>query len=351
MHNRVELTAGLLDHLRRTDAGAEFDVIVSDDGSTEDASVLAERHGGGIRLCRSPQNLGFAAACNRGAALADGDYLLFLNNDTAPAPGWLGELVSAARSGRIGAAVPKLIYPDGTIQCAGMEFNRMLRPGFPMRGLDGDAPEACTARELPIASAACVLMPRHLFLGLRGFDERFRMYYEDIDLFLRVWKAGWKVIYWPRSEVVHQEHASLPQTPEELDACYRSFDLFADKWSLPGDFSPHRMLDRRLRPQLERWRAERRKIAVYGAGMHTAWLLSRLGDRRDMVAAIIDDVKGGREMAGLPVVAPGEVRSLGIGAIVVSSDAFQEQIMARAAGLSGPDIELFPFYPEDAGVG
>ncbi|GAA4784571.1 glycosyltransferase [Lysobacter hankyongensis] len=183
-----------------------FEVIVVDDGC-RDETVEALPQVAGVRYHRRAQNGGFIAACNDGASLARGEYLIFLNNDTIPQPGWLEALLDtfAAEPGA-GLVGAQLLYPDGRLQegggvvfadGGGWNYGKFESP---------EDPRFAYLRDCDYASGAAIAIPRALFATLGGFDARYApAYYEDTDLAFAVRAAGRRVLYQPASKVVHVE--------------------------------------------------------------------------------------------------------------------------------------------------
>jgi GT2 family glycosyltransferase len=185
---------------------APFEVLLVDDCSSDETATLAPQVAG-LRYLRNEQNLGFIGACNRGAAAARGEYLVFLNNDTAVQPGWLDALLRTfAEHPRTGMAGARLVYPDGRLQEAGgIVFSD--GSGWNYGRFDDPAdPRYTYVREVDYCSGAAICLPRGLFERLGGFDSHYApAYYEDTDLAMRVRAEGLRVLYQPASTVVHFE--------------------------------------------------------------------------------------------------------------------------------------------------
>jgi len=207
--NNLALTRQCLASLYQTTPAGLAEIVIVDNGSSDGTVPFleAEQNAGRLRAVLNAQNLGFARGCNQGALEARGEFVLFLNNDTGTKPGWLEALLSAAQETQAGVVGGKLLYPDGTIQHAGIEFISGV-PDHRSRHAGADAPEVNQRRELDMVTGACFLMPKKLFLDLGGFDEVFRNGVEDVDLCLRVRAAGHKVIYEPGAVVTHHEGKS-----------------------------------------------------------------------------------------------------------------------------------------------
>ena len=209
VYNHFAHTLGCLRSIARNADGAAFEVIVVDDcSSDETAARLAEI--GGIRVLRNAQNLGFIGACNAGAAQARGEFIVFLNNDTAVTAGWLDALLGTFEArADCGLAGAKLVYPDGRLQEAGgIVFAD--GSGWNYGRYDDPAAPACNyLREADYCSGAAIALRRELYQRLGGFDTRYApAYYEDTDLAFRVREAGLKVYYQPAATVVHFEGVS-----------------------------------------------------------------------------------------------------------------------------------------------
>lgn len=206
VYNQLAHTAACLRAIAEHPPRADFEVVVVDDGSSDGTQAELEQWDG-VRYHRRAENGGFIAACNDGAALARGQRLLFLNNDTIPQPGWLDELVAVAdadeSAGIVGAA---LLFPDGTLQEAGgVVFSDGSGWNYG-RGESPNDPRFSYLREADYVSGAVLLIDKALFERAGGFDARYApAYYEDTDLAFAVRAAGKKVLVAPQARVVHDE--------------------------------------------------------------------------------------------------------------------------------------------------
>ncbi len=203
--NAAALTARCLQALERQD----FEVIVVDDGSTDETGQCLALFGDHIRVVTHPTNQGFALSCNDGAAVSSGEYLVFLNNDTLPEPGWLEALVQYAdthpRASVVGA---QLLYPDHTVQHAGVVICQDRYPRHIYAGFPAGHPAVSKSRRFQIVTAACMLIRRRVFQEAQGFDANYRNGFEDVDLCLRLGEAGHEIHYCAESVVQHFESVS-----------------------------------------------------------------------------------------------------------------------------------------------
>ncbi len=226
--NRAEFTARCLEALARTVDPAEVEVIVVDNGSTDDTPALLAAPPLPVRVLRNAANLGFARASNQGARVARGDLLVFLNNDTEPEPGWLEALRAAAAEPGVGIVGARLLYP-GTrrIQHAGLALTLDGVPDHLWRNAPEDDPRVVAPRDVDMVTGACLAIRREVFAALGGFDEAYVNGVEDVDLCLAARAAGLRVRYEPRAVVLHHEGASEGR----FDHAAPNLRRFADKWA------------------------------------------------------------------------------------------------------------------------
>ncbi|MBU0509625.1 glycosyltransferase, partial [bacterium] len=209
VHNRCELTQRCLESISNAGDETTYEVIIVDNHSTDETHRLLQAIEGDVVILRQPVNRGFAVACNAGARLATGEFLVFLNNDTEVRPGWLDALVACARSEQnLGAVGARLLYPAGDVQHAGVAISVKKVPYHVFQHFPSDHPAVMEKRDMQAVTAACMLAPKRTFEQAGGFDEQYRNGFEDVDLCLRLRRSGLRVIYCPESTVMHREESS-----------------------------------------------------------------------------------------------------------------------------------------------
>jgi GT2 family glycosyltransferase len=203
--------------LAKTDY-ANFDLLVIDNASTApDATAyladLATRKN--VRVLRYDAPYSFAALNNWAVRQTDSPLIAFVNNDVEiTSPGWLAELVSHALRPDVGAVGAKLYYPNGTIQHAGIVVGIGGLAGHPHVGLPrgelGYFGRAAVTQNFSAVTAACMVVRRDVFADVGGFDEQnFAVAFNDVDLCLRLRRAGYSIVWTPYAELIHHESASL----------------------------------------------------------------------------------------------------------------------------------------------
>ena len=183
-------------------------VLVVDNGSTDGTlALLAERYPQ-VRVLPSPTNTGFAGGVALGLAEVTTPYAVLLNNDAAVRPGWLPALLGPLDGDpQVAAVCSKLLLQDGRVQSAGgwldpSGYGRDRGFGEPDDGRF-DRPV-----EVVYATGTAVAYRMSALHGSGGFDPRYFLYYEDVEVSWRLQLAGWKVVYEPTAVVVHQHSAT-----------------------------------------------------------------------------------------------------------------------------------------------
>ena len=216
-YNSARLVDALLHGLARQTAGLNAEIVVVDNASHDGtADAVATRHPK-VRLVRSARNLGFAAGNNLAAAHARGRVLLLLNPDALPEPGCVARgLALMDGDAGVGLAGARLLGVDGETQPSARMFPTLLNEVLALSGLaarysrsrffgqlDRSWADPALAAPVDWVPGAFALIRRQLFHRLGGFDERFFLYYEEVDLCRRVREAGLRVQYWPELRVQH----------------------------------------------------------------------------------------------------------------------------------------------------
>jgi glycosyltransferase involved in cell wall biosynthesis/GT2 family glycosyltransferase/cytochrome c-type biogenesis protein CcmH/NrfG len=227
VHNRAQLTQECIVALSGAETRANYELIIVDNASTDDTPRILQAIEGDVTVLRQSSNRGFAAACNLGARVATGEFLVFLNNDTQPQSGWLDALLECARSEKSAGVIgSRLLYPEGKVQHAGVAFNVNKIPYHVFQNFGAEHPAATEQRDMQAVTGACMMVSANLFRELSGFDEGYRNGFEDIDFCLRARASLSRVIYCPRSTVIHHEEASEGRKDHDRE----NLERFMQRW-------------------------------------------------------------------------------------------------------------------------
>ncbi len=273
-HDGAPQLTGLLTGLAERTDYPVFDVTVVDNGSAQPlAAVIAESALPDTAVLRSEENLSFSAANNQGAAAADSEVLLFLNDDIEPfEPGWLKELVASAMGDGVGAVGATLLHvshdPQRTasgwiVQHRGIRFRLQDHLARPFNDGDGtDLFDDTLGREqrCPAVTGAALAIRAEAFRSVGGFSDGYRFGTEDVDLGLKLLEQGWEVLCSGRSVAFHRE--SSTQAARSRVEIHENRDLNRQLM--------HRRWGPRLRRQLRAarlrgdayWTAERAHLGI-----------------------------------------------------------------------------------------
>ncbi|MFO1413398.1 MAG: glycosyltransferase family 2 protein [Burkholderiales bacterium] len=217
------------------------EIVLIDNESREPEAVelLAElARSGAARIVSYPHAFNYAAQCNIGVREARGSVIALLNNDIeVVTPGWLEELVSRAMRPATGLVGATLYYPDGTLQHAGVVLGLNGVGDRPwigtQRGFAGPYGRTAAVREVSALITACAAVARDRYLEVGGMDESLPVSCNDLDLCLRLRRAGYRNVISPWAELVHHESASrgYEDDPTSAAAARDEEAWFARSWS------------------------------------------------------------------------------------------------------------------------
>ncbi len=252
--NQSLYTFNCLKSIHKHTGGLAYEIIIVDDGSTDNTAEMMPDMAG-VRYLRNDENVGFVGSCNAGAGVAQGEFLVFLNNDTMVTDGWLDAMLDAYKSReKVGLVGAKLVFPDGRLQEAGGMIFQDGSAANIGKWEDPEDPLYNYLRRVDYCSGACLLISKGLFDDLGGFDKRYApAYYEDTDLAMAVRQAGCLVLYQPLAVVVHFEGQTCGVDMGQGVKRYQEVNKakFREKWQdqlavshAPAQSSDHPMLDR-----------------------------------------------------------------------------------------------------------
>ena len=221
-----------------------WELILVDNGTTDREALallddLSRRH----RVLRDARPFNWSALNNAAVPEARGEHLLFMNNDVEVVRAdWMEALLEHGQRLEVGAVGARLLYPDGTVQHAGVVLGIGAVAGHAFKHLPADAPGYAllghAVRDVSAVTGACMMTRREAFERVGGFDERLPVAYNDIDYCLKLRKAGYLVVYTPHATLIHHESATRGALDPPDDQA-----LMKARWNddLAGDpyYSPH----------------------------------------------------------------------------------------------------------------
>jgi len=215
-YNKRSLTADCIISIQKNIPKSEREIIVVDNASSDDSVAYIKTHFPEVKLIENSRNAGFAGGCNVGAKHAKGEYLLFLNNDAAVSDNPLPEMVSAfTPDQKIGIVGGLLTNLNGSLQRSYGKFYTIPNVIYLLfAGESGELRrlQSSSSRETDWVSGGFMLVKRNIFEKVKGFNESYFMYIEDMDLCYRIKKIGYKIVFTPVVKVKHIGQASTNKT-------------------------------------------------------------------------------------------------------------------------------------------
>jgi O-antigen biosynthesis protein len=224
---KINVVRRCIDSILQKTEHKDYEILLVDTGSTT-KSVLAYydslRKVPHLKLIHNREPFNYSAVNNWAARQAQGDILVFLNNDTEVLHGdWLDELARWADLPHVGAVGPKLLYADNTIQHAGIILGMEGFAGHIFRGMPAHAsgPFGRTDwyRNYQALTGACLAMRREVFEAQEGFDEGYRLAFSDIELCLRIRRHGFRIVFHPHVVLRHDEGRTRFNHTPNADLC------------------------------------------------------------------------------------------------------------------------------------
>lgn len=204
-----------------------IEIIVVDNGSTDNSCEVVEKFYPSVRLIKLNKNYGYGRACNVGAKVAKGEFLVFLNNDILVTKDWLIELVNiAVREKDVGICGSKILFLENPslVDYAG-GYLHILGGGISLFIWKEDHTVLIRSpTDVGYVCGACLLVKREVFKKLGGFDNDYFMYSDEGDLCWRCWLQGYRVVFVPSSVVYHKKEASIKRGRSE-----REYYLYGEK--------------------------------------------------------------------------------------------------------------------------
>ncbi len=232
LYNQAGLTRNTLQALA-DQRGPSFETIIVDNASSDETAALLKRVRG-ARIVSNADNLGFLLAANQAAAMARGRHLVFLNSDAIVQQDALAATCRRLDAdSSIGALGGRIVLTSGGLQEAGNVIFRDATTLGIGRGEDPFSPAAMASRATDYVSGVYLAVPAPLWRMLGGFDAHFApAYYEDTDFCIRVWQAGFRVVYDPAVLVEHLEWGSAvnDEAPRQMRENRQRFEARHSQW-------------------------------------------------------------------------------------------------------------------------
>lgn len=248
--DRPELLSNCLDGLKQLEYPGETEWIIIDNGSSDPAALDLLDHwrsDARVKVLSMPGPFNFSSLNNRAMAAARGEFLCLLNNDIEALDGaWLTMMVRRALEPGTGAVGALLLYPDGSVQHAGVAIGVGGAAGHLMRGHPVDRPQQVewfrTTREVSAVTAACLVVSKENYQSVGGLDEAaFAVAFNDVDFCLKLKQAGLRNIFVAEAVLVHHESKSRgsDMLAENVERFQRELGCLQARWQT-GDYDdPH----------------------------------------------------------------------------------------------------------------
>ncbi len=243
LYNQLNYTQQVFENITKVNSGISnenIEVIFVDNASNDETeNYLDFLHSlyKNITVIKSGTNVGFSRACNIGAEYSKGKYLVFLNNDTKPLSNWILKGISDLdENPDIGIVGGKLLYSDDSVQHAGVKYMPYSHPKFhyyPQHryvSLPKDDELVNISGYVDAVTGAFMMMRKEDFFAVDGFSTEYKMYFEDMDLCMKIKNSGKNIFYDSEIEIYHYEGKSSGSNKERANLSNESASIFFTKW-------------------------------------------------------------------------------------------------------------------------
>ncbi len=211
--NKKHLLKRCIDSIENNTNYKNWEILIIDNNS-DDKETVSYLESLPYQIIPFTELFNFSKMNNLAVSKTNGEYLLFLNDDTAAIePDWLTEMVSICQQNDVGVVGPKLVHSDGTIQHAGMIFLKTGAGFHPFQRYHESDPGYFNfinvIRDFSAVTGACLLTKKEIFTKVGGFDNNFDLYYGDSDLCLKIRDCGYRIVYTPYAVLLHEGSSSI----------------------------------------------------------------------------------------------------------------------------------------------
>lgn len=257
--DHVDILKKCVDSIREKSTYAHWEIVLVENNSAEEetfAYYKALQEDDRIRIVYWDGPFNYSAINNYGVQFAHGEQILLLNNDVEViTPDWLEQMLMFSQRGDVGAVGAMLYYPDDTIQHAGVILGVGGIAGhshkYFKRNEYGYMSRLAIAQNLSAVTAACMMIPKRVWDEVNGLDEGYKVAFNDVDLCMRIRKAGYLIVWTPYAELYHYESKSrgAEDTPEKQKRFGEEIRRFEARWAeelAAGDpyYNPNLTLER-----------------------------------------------------------------------------------------------------------
>lgn len=257
--DHIDVLSKCVESVETRSTYTNFEILIIENNSRQEATFeyyrqITQKYPN-IRVIRWEGTFNFSAINNFGIAEMKGDYCILLNNDIEIlTPSWIEEMLMFVQRPDVGAAGMMLYYPDNTVQHAGVILGIGGIAGhshkYFKRGSFGYMSRMAIAQDLSAVTAACMMVKSAVLREVGGLDESLAVAFNDVDLCLKIRKAGYLIVFTPFAEAYHYESKSrgAENTPEKVARFNREIDRFREKWGKELDagdpyYNPHLSLE------------------------------------------------------------------------------------------------------------